>query len=500
MPKRGKTDWLAGFLYPAAVLLMEAFWVFPWLSWLGGWPMYAVQRPPLSLAAVIVVLAASLAVTRFLNRRDNWSLTAIRLAVVGSGAVVFLAVLRVSYPPPAGTGWFTHVGNLLGNTLRTPSTFVLAIPALIFLWWRGIVMARRTASFRDVYRSFIPGMAALIVLIIVWQVSSSNDRFVKLGSDVGLYVIAFFFFGLLAIAIGHLYNIRRTMPKDGSAVTSVRRWLPIMLGVVGGMVLISFGVAAIFTPGFFGWVGRAATAVGSGLGKVIDIILIPLGWIFDAIFWLVRWFVSLLRKLSPDAPPQNTDNGTPPFQNVIPKELPPELLLFLKWALFIIVAGLIIYFLARAVRRARSGARQEDIEEINESLFSWKGLRDDLKGLFNNWRHRFAVRHGPRRARPGDDLSGTLDVREIYRRLLWESGQSGLPRRPGETVEEYAARMGRLVPDSAAPLDGLNPSYSEVRYGEHRLDDDRVRSANRLWATVRGVLRGLRGKNNEADQ
>ena len=47
-------DWLAVIFYPLAVVLMESFWTYPWLVWLGGWPLFSEQRPALSLAAVVV--------------------------------------------------------------------------------------------------------------------------------------------------------------------------------------------------------------------------------------------------------------------------------------------------------------------------------------------------------------------------------------------------------------------------------------------------------------
>jgi hypothetical protein len=493
MAKNERIDWLATVLYPLLVVLMEAFWVFPWLYWLGSWPMYAEPRQPLSLAAVIVVLAASLALTRFLNRREAWSLTAVRAAVIGLGVAAFFIVLRLAYPPAAGSGWFAYVQGLLSGMFQHPSTIVLAGPAVVYLWWRGIVLGRATTQFRDVYRLFVLGLAALITLLILWQISGANERFSAPGHEVGLYVIAFFFFGLLAIAVCHLYAIRRSMPKEEAALTSVRRWLPIMLGVVGGMVLVGFGVAAIFSPEFFDAVGQAAHAVGNALGTVAEYILIPIGYVLEAVIWVVRWFLDLIRGNLSGLQQGASANQTPMFQNVVTKQLPPELLSLLKWGVVIILLGLVVFFVARAVRRSQRRRGLEDIEEINESLFSWAGLRDDLKDLLGDLKNRFAPRHKPRPRTYDDDLSGTLDVREIYRRLLWESARSGLPRRPAETVEEYARRIGRLVPDSAEPLGGLNPAYSEARYGDRPLAAERVRGANQLWASLRGVLRKLRG-------
>src|SRR3972149_861134 len=118
------------------------------------------------------------------------------------------------------------------------------------------------------------------------------ERIEPPGPAVGWSVIAFFFFGLLAIAICHLYLMRSAMPRDDAALTTVRRWLPIMLGVVGGMVLLGFGVASVFSEEFFASVGHGVGFVFNGLGKAFNFILVPLNYIFEGIFWLLRWILN----------------------------------------------------------------------------------------------------------------------------------------------------------------------------------------------------------------
>ncbi|MCJ7604776.1 MAG: DUF4129 domain-containing protein [Dehalococcoidales bacterium] len=495
MLRTGRTDWLAVVLYPLAVILMQSFWVYPWLNWLGSWPMYAQQRPALSLGSVIVVLVISLAVTRFLNRRDDWSLAVVRSVIIGLGIVVFIVVLRLEYSPVEGTGWFEHAGQMLSVSFESPSTILVAMPVLVFLWWRGIVLGRTTSYFKDIYSSFIIGMVALILLIIIWWISGSSERFSELGSDVGWNVIAFFFFGLLAIAVCHLYNMRRSMPKEEAALTSVWRWLPIMLGVVGGMVLAGLGIASIFSPEFFATVGKAAGAVGNILHKAIEIIAIPLNYVMEAIMWVMRFFLNLIRPEVPEPLSGNMTGGFPEFGEVTTRELPLALTEAIKWVVVIVLVAAIIFFLARAIGRFRNRRRPDEYEEIHESLFSWAGLKDDLKAMLDNMKNRFTIKRPHRYRRLfADDLSGTLDVREIYRRVLWEASRSGLPRQPHETTEEYARRIGRLVPDSIESLDGITDAYAGVRYGEISLREEQVSGANHLWQTLRGVLRTLRGE------
>jgi large-conductance mechanosensitive channel len=492
----GEFDWLAIIIYPLAVVLMEAFWVYPWLTWLGKWPMFSEPRPALSLASVIIALAGSLLVTRIILRR-KWSMSLTRTFIIGIGLVVILMILGVEYG--AGYGflsgrWFAHFGQLLANTFPSPHPVVLGISVLLYLWWRGIILGQTTSYFRDIYRSFIIGMVALIFLVIIWQISSGSGRFDAPGPEIGLNVMGFFFFGLMAIAISHIYIRRSAMPKEEAALTSVKRWLPMMLGVIGGMVLVGFGVASIFSSEFFNTIGRGANAVFSSLGKIVEYILIPLNYVFDWIFKVIQWLINLLRSEPVEMEGQGGNMTGMGLPEVAGKELPLWVTESIKWLVIAIIVAVIIFILAKAISRLRSRRDRDEIEEIHESLWSWKGLKDDLKELLNMMGQRF--RRKPAAPQPyhlREDASGRLDIREIYRHLQWEGARSGFPRRRQETASEYSNRLQRSVPDSGEPLNEVTGLYENVRYGETSLPEEQVDNANSLWRTLRGLLRRLRG-------
>ena len=53
-----------------------------------------------------------------------------------------------------------------------------------------------------------------------------------------------------------------------------------------------------------------------------------------------------------------------------------------------------------------------------------------------------------------------------YRRLCRRLAAIGLPRRPHEGAEGYAARVGRARPDLAAAAAALCESYTQLRYAQ----------------------------------
>jgi hypothetical protein len=490
-------DWLATVFYPLAVILMEVFWVTPWLSFIGVWPMFSETRPVLHLPSVIIVIIVSLLVTRIFTRQQL-PLWAIQVIIIGSGLVTMLLVIGVEYADGyifLSGSWFSHVFTALGNTFSHPGTVVVAIPAIIYLWWRGIMLGQSTSYFKDIYRSFLLGMAALILLIIFWQIGASSGHIPGLGSEIGINIIAFFFFGLLAIAISHLYTMRSTMPKEEASLTSVWRWVPVMLGVIGGMIIIGFAVASAISPDFIDTIGNGARAVLDFLGTILGYIITPIIYLVQGLVWLFKWFIGLL---SSDQPTEPIDMGNmlpPELQKQNDAELPPIVGEVIKWVVLAVIIGAVIFFLAKAISRYHARRAQENIDEVRESLGGWRSFRDDLALFFKSLGNRF--KRKPAAPPPyvfDADAVGQLDIREIFRHLQWEAGRSGIPRRRHETASEFASHIENIVPDSNLPLNDLTRMYENVRYGEYMAPVDKLDSANSLWQTLKGLIRKLRGE------
>ncbi|UCH43779.1 MAG: DUF4129 domain-containing protein [Dehalococcoidales bacterium] len=491
-------NWIVTALAPLAVILMEVFWVYPWLVWLGKWQKLVWNRPPLSLASLVFLVGVSFLATRYFRSRP-WPVRWVRLSIIASGLLAAFLVLRFEY----GAGfsllsgqWFVHTADIVLDSFSNTHPVVLALPAAAYLWWRGIHWGNSTLYFGDIYRSFINGITALVALIIIWGFSMGFGTLAGLASTVGIHVAGFFFFGLMALALGHLRGIQQRMLREESGAVFSRRWLFIVIGVVAVIVLLGVGVASIFSTEFVSMLGEFFGAIFDLLRQAIYYIFIPIGYLVEGLVRMGQFFISLIRRGSYDYPTANfTDPGELPVA-ASTQGIPEGVILGLKWAFFVIIAAVVVFLLIKVISRIRPFRAEVGIEEIHESLWSWQGLKTDLLLYLSTLWSRFRPkkRVEPESGLPewylGEDFEGVLGIREIYRHLLFEASSSGKARRNQETPYEYARRLEKALPEGVEPVGGITDLYVEVRYGDIEAGDMQVNNANSLWRTLRRLLKG----------
>jgi len=481
---------------------MEVFWFYPWLVWAGKLEFFTEHRPPLSLGSVILLLGASYLVTRYLLSRD-WSNSWIRFGILFFGLLLVYATLRSEYHAGfsiADPQWFVHTGKIIINMFTEPHLFILALPASAYLWWRGINRGRGPLLMSDIYRTFLVGIGALVLLIIVWRISLGSDSLEDLAATIGPQVAAFFFFALSALALTNLHSIQQRMSPEETIRSFNRRWLPTLFGVVGGIVIIGMAIAGIFSPEFMAFLGRLINTIFDIARQVFYYILIPFGYIAAALVYVFRWLFSLIRSQEPPEF-EIPEFGEGEEQTEIPtgESLPEVVGLILKWVLFAIVAIAVTYFLFRAISRFRKSRSREGVEEINESLWSWEGFKSDLLLFFNTLWQRLRLRRKTAAestsvpywyGREDDSPDSRLSIREIYRRLLWQGYRFGVAHRDWETPSEYDNRLGHIMSEGSEQLSELTELYIGTRYGDIETPEPKIDRANSLWKALRQLLRG----------
>jgi Domain of unknown function (DUF4129) len=495
-----KVNWISDVFPPLAVILMEVFSLCAWLIFIGSLPMVTHVRPPLGFWSLLFLLGGSFLVNRFFLKR-KWPIAWIQITIMACGLVAIFLALRIEYAAGFslfGGQWFSVYGNQVISFFTKYPPFVFAIIAGLYLWWRGISLARSRLYFEDIYHSFVIQLAALVFLIIIWSFTYKTGPLKNITSSIGIYVVGFFFFGLLALALTNLRIIQEKFRKKGELSKNFgRRWLTTILIVIGGVVLLGIGFASIFSTQFIALLGKGMNSISGAYSYIIYYLLLAVG-LLVTLFYYVGEFLIYLLTLGKTSKPQDF-NSTPlvpqPNKKNVQGAFSPQFILIIKLVVLALIVFGVIFLISRAIQRQHRKELTEDVEEEQESLWSWAGIKADLLVFFKAIFQLFKRKKKPAPANVAadwqveDDIERRLNIREIYQHLLWHGSRLKIPREKYETPSEYARRLGQVVPDGKEPLDEITGFYLDARYGDHPAEEKKTDRANNLWEKLRGFFK-----------
>ena len=428
----------------------------------------------------------------------------IQTSIMACGLIAIFLVVRIEYGSGFnlfGGQWFESYGNIIINFFNAKHPFIFAIIAGLYLWWRGISLGRSRLYFENIYTSFVIQLVTLVFLVIMWGFSFKNEAIQTLTSVIGIYVTGFFFFGLVALAISNLRVVQERMKIKGESSKNFgRRWLSIILSVIGGMVLLGIGFASIFSTQWVASLQRLLNAITDAYAKVVEFLLYCVGFIVAVVTYVVQWLISLFKHVAKPQEVQPQDLGNPEFPKGKIYTFPPEVILIIKLALLALVLAVVFFLIIRTIRRRRLTKTDEDLEEEQESLWSWVGFKSDVITFFKMILQRFQRKTKPVPSsipvqwQPEEDIKRRLSIREIYQHLLWQGARLRIPRESYETPSEYAGRLGHFAPDSIEPLQEITSLYLDVRYGEYRIEDQKTDNANTMWEKLLNLLKVHEGQ------
>ena len=478
---------------PILVVLMELLWAYAWLIWISGWDTWGWEGTPLNIFSCILLVVFTEVVSRVSLNRD-WSLKRVRLMVLPSSILLLLILVRWNLGGGYSlwdAGWLAFAGEHIGAT-------VIALIFGVYLVWRGIAGSVPRFYFSDLYRKFIIGMVALVLLLVIWGFTAGRDT---IWSSAGGFIISFFGSGLLGLGIVNLQALRAGLLQHKEDISAFRRRRVTMMIALGLAILgIAVAVASAFSNNIWG-------SIVHGLGRLLDWILIALGYIFipfgyilEALIYAGRWLIRLIT--GGDQPIKFNLMDMSDLQKMAegqaPLSMPPAVFMAIKWGLLAVIIGLLVFFLARMLIRYWEGKTPKDIEEIHETVFSWKVVKFDLRMLFA-WLFRWMRRskkaaaagmyQPPRPSLDGENGQGAdYNVRELYQALLWEGRRMGTARRPAETPYEYRKRLAERIDRAAGEIDVLTEAYIIERYGQVDLPSDKVSFLNRVWRKLKARI------------
>lgn len=356
-------------------------------------------------------------------------------------------------------GGSPHAGNMLG-----------LLPIALYIWWRGYSTGRDGLTAHGVMRRFQFGMAAVVLSAAGAAAVQGPTR----GELLGVLAIVLpveTFCGLLASALARFTSASASGRTDAHPTQGAETpWLGVALTlsvvVVGFALLLSLVVNYDSVGALLARLGP----VGSALGTVVD-------WITS----LIAQFLYLLLHnfVKPPAPKTPLPSPTPGIPGAcVPTPANHEcqgaasldpfwrhliILIMQGTSLVVLAVGLFVVLRFIIFRRWLVSPPQQGVEEERESLEGASLLGAQIRSLLG--------RLAPKRPAPAVDPLAPGTVRYMYRDLLRAAATAELARRPEETPDEFAERVGRTAPiavfaEGPGDLDALSAAYDAARYGE----------------------------------
>lgn len=490
--------WDAARAIPLLAALMEVMWAYPWFVWIGRLEFVDWSEPPVTLASALFLPVAAILISRAAIAR-GWP--AVRILLVALPALLILTALVVRLEVGGGRpvwdpGWWSYA-------VEQRPAVIGSLAFGVYLLWRGITIGMETPSFEALYRRFLFGLAALVSLLALSGFIDGGDEVRSALRSTGFYVAGFLIAGLLSMGLVNLKAIWEEMQRRDEASGAVgRRWFSMLLGVVVATMAVSLVVASVFSF-------NLASALLQPLSLAADLLVtafvylvaLPLGIVAAVLIYVFRFLASLLPR--GETPQPLSIPGPAEVQEIVEGQgtrgFPPEAALVLKWILVALVVLMVLFILARAMLRyGRSRRRDEETDEVSESLWTWDGFKADLRSFLSNLLARFrrkkasvpaAATSPPLSIARDADTGAVFSVRDIYRGLLWEARRVGFPRRRPETPTEYRGRLEAGLESEEAALQAITEAYIQERYGGVEASGEKLGALNASWRELRSALR-----------
>ncbi len=476
-------------LLTATAIFAEVLRAYPWLILLSGLSISGWTEPPLSFLSALVILAAITFVLS-VTLGGGLHLAEVRIATLSLGILLILFLTRLEN----GGGhalwdmaWFEYAS---GKVVQLVASFGFGL----FLIWRGITISREELRTDYLYRNFAIGIASFVLLMVIWAAALGLDAGRRMFGALAPYILGYFFAALMGIGMSNFLNLRKGLAgKPKATDLFARRWLLLLLGIVLGIVVVGSIIASGLSLNLVTLIIQPLNTVAGWLATAFLYILgYPLGYLMEGLGWIIRliinWLMSLLGTKPFEAPEfsEFADNAN----KIQSGQVPEAWFVIIKWVLFVAILTAIIYFLSRAIYRYWKGNDDKGYEEIHESLWSWSGFSGDLKAFLKGLADRFR-RSGVHSSPP---LASTiteaqlLDVRELYRGLLWEGARNGHPKPYSRTPFEYQADLKSVVGGQRESLEAITGAYVQDRYGHIKTSGEEGMALVHLWISLRSAM------------
>lgn len=400
------------------------------------------------------------------------------LLVIGllltAGLVLQLHVYGDEYH---GLRWFASIFLEIVDPMVIMPRGWVAILALVYLWARGIHLARRSLSVGSVGFSFRSGVVILTVLAFLVGIYSEEEA-------VG-FVAPYFFFSLIAVALARVEEVS-LLPGSGPARFS-GFWIGTILLSVVLLVGLGAGVAAFFYGGGL----RQGLGLLSPLLWVLQIIIAGLGvlmlLLFEALLRLFAIDLAGVGMLLQEALNRLASalNFGAMFAPPAGSEERPAILGILQFttmmAIPILVVALVLLFTWWRIERSRRASADQE----HESLWSAGAAARSLLNALRSGRERLGqLADLVDRFGLGARLLSAITIQRIYANMVRLATRAGYPRLKAQTPYEYLPTLYQALPGREPDAARITTAYVNAHYGRVPDSPEELQRIRDCWQRI----------------
>jgi multisubunit Na+/H+ antiporter MnhC subunit len=309
-----------------------------------------------------------------------------------------------------------------------------------------------------------------------------------IGLDVAGFVVPYFFFALLAVALSRVDEV--SILPNSSRVPFTGFWVGSTVAAVAILTFLGLLLAVFFVGGGLSrslqWlfpVFLVLQIVVAGIGAFL---LMILDWIMTQMSVDLSAFGEGLREVfarlgglfvfAPPAPPSAAASQTRP------------LILGIMQAVITVVipASMIALVLLLTWRRLQRRRTDQGLDEARESLFTVGAVARNLKAMLQDGMGRLAELAGlVGRLGPGSRFLAAISIRRIYANLVRLATELGYPRSKAQTPYEYLIILEEALPDSEAEVELITEAYVNAHYGQVPDTREELQRIRDSWERVR---------------
>jgi hypothetical protein len=462
-----------------ALASAEMCWTAPAL-WALTWNL--VPHPPLLLWLGMLVLLLGFF---FFYRALVSAGLVLRLqqGLLATGLVLCIGlVLRFHVLAGSGLGaadWFLMPFRSIGAvSSRVPLSWV-TIMLLIYLWARAIHLANRSLSVEQVGFSFRSGVVLLVIISFLIQVFTALDA--------SGFVIAYFFFALVAVALARVEEVSRL--PNSTRVPFSSFWIGSTVGAVAVLVLLGMTVVLFLAGGglvrllhllapVWQVVQIVIAAVGALLVMFIEWVLGLFSLDLGELGAQMREALSQLELMEPPPPMPLPESEGQAWQ-LITRAL--QVLVTVVLPVAVVSAILFVTW-----RRMRQRDSEEGSEEARESLLSTGLVANSLQSYVQDGLQRLGeLASLVRRFGPGTRFLAAVSIRRIYGNMVQMATGAGHPREKTHTPYEYLATLHQAFPDSEEEFTIITEAYVNAHYGQVPDSQEELQRIRDCWERAR---------------